>query len=622
MQALRGFKQGRFSRAVWGGLLAIGLAACTTSIDEDDVELGESEQHAVAPCTAVTLVTPLNNQSGQVNVAMTISASATCPATHEFQYWVKPTSQQTWIILNPVFVSGSLDWLPPSAGAWNVTAVVRAVGNTGFDKRANSRLVNISSGQVAPVANPDTATVAHASITGVTLDPRTNDTDGNNDPLSITAVTQGSGGAVTFTSTSVTYIPNANFAGPTDTFNYTISDGQGGTASSTVTVTITNNAPVAVDDTDSTHDTAATGNVLANDTDADSDTLTAALDTQATNGVASVSSDGSYSYTPTAGFVGTDSFTYTVSDGFGGSDIGSVTITVNNTAPIATDDTLTVQQNSSNNTGNVLGNDTDADSDVLSASLVSGPAHGTVSVQTDGSFAYTPTAGYSGPDSFTYEAADGFQGGVDTGTVNITVTPLAPACTVSITGPTTGVFGTQFQLTATASCTTGAAEVRWFRKIGNGTNTQIQGFSQTLTLNQTPNAIGNHAYTAEVRTVGTTSPTTLSNAHVVVVEDNVPQCTKVVLTVPTANSTHTANGTSTLTGVATCPVGTNVEYQYWFKSTATQVWTIIPGFVPGSGTWNVPAVPGPYHLTVVARAVGAHTGYQVRANSVLVTVVP
>ena len=55
----------------------------------------------------------------------------------------------------------------------------------------------------------------------------------------------------------------------------------------------------------------------------------------------------------------------------------------------------------------VLGNDTDADGDPLTAVLVSGPAHGTLTLNADGSFTYTPDANYNGPDSFTYKASDG-----------------------------------------------------------------------------------------------------------------------------------------------------------------------------------------------------------------------
>ncbi|QDU19644.1 Ig-like domain-containing protein [Urbifossiella limnaea] len=79
-----------------------------------------------------------------------------------------------------------------------------------------------------------------------TIDPRGNDTDADGDPLTVTAVTQGTNGTVTFTPTGVTYTPAANFSG-SDSFTYTVSDGNGGSATATVSVTVTpvNNAPTA-----------------------------------------------------------------------------------------------------------------------------------------------------------------------------------------------------------------------------------------------------------------------------------------------------------------------------------------------------------------------------------------
>src|SRR5262249_31269611 len=75
--------------------------------------------------------------------------------------------------------------------------------------------------------------------------------------------------------------------------------------------------------------------------------------------------------------------------------------------------------------GNVLANDSDADGDALNAILVSGPAHGSLSLNPDGSFTYTPNANYNGPDSFSYKANDG---GADSNvaTLSINHTPGPP----------------------------------------------------------------------------------------------------------------------------------------------------------------------------------------------------
>jgi hypothetical protein len=92
-----------------------------------------------------------------------------------------------------------------------------------------------------------------------------------------------------------------------------------------------NAAPVTGDDTASTTtDTATTISVLGNDTDADGDALVVTGVGTPANGIVVVNADGTITYTPATGFVGTDSFTYTISDGFGGSDSATVQVTVTN----------------------------------------------------------------------------------------------------------------------------------------------------------------------------------------------------------------------------------------------------------------------------------------------------
>ena len=187
-------------------------------------------------------------------------------------------------------------------------------------------------------------------------------------------------------------------------------------------------APVAVNDVYSTTmgvplSVAAPG-VLANDTHDISTTLTAIKVTNPTrNGVATLSSDGSLVYVPpTAGFTGVDRFTYKANDGTADSNVATVTIAVGNHAPVAVNDAYTTTQGTPLTIAapGVLTNDTDADSDPLTAVKVGDPVHGTVTVNVNGTFTYTPTTGYSGADSFTYTATDGAANS-NTATVNVTV---------------------------------------------------------------------------------------------------------------------------------------------------------------------------------------------------------
>ncbi|HEX7651198.1 MAG TPA: cadherin-like domain-containing protein, partial [Candidatus Paceibacterota bacterium] len=111
-----------------------------------------------------------------------------------------------------------------------------------------------------------------------------------------------------------------------------------------------NTAPVANDDSysvdqDATLTVNAADGVLANDTDADSDAMTAATSTDVSNGTLTLNSDGSFTYVPDAGFTGTDSFTYMANDGTDNSNAATATITVNATGGGATPTTVTVTPN-------------------------------------------------------------------------------------------------------------------------------------------------------------------------------------------------------------------------------------------------------------------------------------
>ena len=193
----------------------------------------------------------------------------------------------------------------------------------------------------------------------------------------------------------------------------------------------TNTPPVAVNDAYSTNKNTilnipATG-VLGNDTDADNDPLTAVIVAEPAHGMVTLNSDGSFIYNPAAGYAGSDSFTYRAYDGKDYSNDAKVSITIINTAPVAVNDTYSANRNSVLNIASpgVLKNDTDANGDALTASLVSGVTHGALTLNSDGSFIYNPTAGYTGSDSFTYRAYDG-KDYSNNAKVSITITNTAP----------------------------------------------------------------------------------------------------------------------------------------------------------------------------------------------------
>ncbi len=186
-----------------------------------------------------------------------------------------------------------------------------------------------------PVAVDDSQTVGSGlSVVGNVL---SNDTDLDGDTLfvlSADTVSAQGGNVSNNNNGTFDYTPPSGFNGA-DSFNYVVSDGQGGTDTGTVNITVlppANNPPVAVDDTLTTgqDNTVTTTNVLLNDTDLDGDTLVvlSADTTSAQNGSVVNNNNGTFTYTPSSGFNGADSFNYVVSDGQGGTDTGTVNITV------------------------------------------------------------------------------------------------------------------------------------------------------------------------------------------------------------------------------------------------------------------------------------------------------
>src|SRR5262249_34961313 len=149
---------------------------------------------------------------------------------------------------------------------------------------------------------------------------------------------------------SFTYTPNNNFTG-TDTFSYRAFDGTdlSNTATVTITVSTFHVPPTAANDTYSTArnqtlNVPATG-VLSNDSGSGTLTVDQSSITGPTSGTLTLNIDGSFSYVPNPGFAGIDSFTYKANDGTVDSAAATVTITVNNTAPIANNESYSVPRN-------------------------------------------------------------------------------------------------------------------------------------------------------------------------------------------------------------------------------------------------------------------------------------
>jgi VCBS repeat-containing protein len=271
----------------------------------------------------------------------------------------------------------------------------------------------------APVAAARTATTNEDQAVAITLSAT--DADGN--ALTYSIVTQPGMGTLSGSGANRTYTPNANANG-TDTFTYRANDGSLNSNTATVTITVTpvNDAPVAGNLTVTTAEDQAVGIVLAA-TDKEASSLAYSIVSPPTKGTLS-GSGANRTYTPNADVTGTDTFTYRASDGSANSNTATVSITISavNDAPVAASQSLNTTE------GRALPitlSATDKEQSTLTYRIVTQPTKGTLS-GSGASRTYTPNAGATGNDSFTFRANDG-SANSNTATINISVSAVNAA---------------------------------------------------------------------------------------------------------------------------------------------------------------------------------------------------
>ncbi|WP_127159914.1 Ig-like domain-containing protein [Xanthomonas arboricola] len=284
------------------------------------------------------------------------------------------------------------------------------VANDGeLDSAVASVSITVRQTNHAPIAAND----AYTTVQGQPLVfvPTSNDTDVDGDRLRTIIVNGPVHGKLVWGSDgSLTYTADADFVG-TDTLTYQASDGKSLSNVATVRLTVSaaNQAPVAVNDSVRVHNNqTARIDVLANDRDADGDALKASIVSAPKHGTLTRNTDGTFSYSADCLFTGTDTFTYVVNDGKANSSIATVTVTVlgPNLPPLAFDDVVDLKENGSVRI-DPTADDWDINGDDLQAVLVCGPSHGSLSLNPDGTYTYTPDANWYGLDGFTYQAFDG-----------------------------------------------------------------------------------------------------------------------------------------------------------------------------------------------------------------------
>ncbi|RZK73227.1 MAG: T9SS type B sorting domain-containing protein, partial [Pedobacter sp.] len=210
----------------------------------------------------------------------------------------------------------------------------------------------------------------------------------------------------------------------------TVTDVSGTTpTNNTPTVTGLGKPPVATNDNTTTlQNNAININIQTNDVAGTSPIVVGSvvITVQPLHGTVVVNADGTVTYTPTPGYVGSDTFTYTVKDANGQtSNPAVVAITVTPSIPKAADDKATTMF-SKPVTIPIIANDTKdvASFDLTTIEIVSQPQHGTVKINSDGTVTYTPNDGYTGTETFTYRIKDAYGNYTNIATVTVLVEGL------------------------------------------------------------------------------------------------------------------------------------------------------------------------------------------------------
>ena len=354
-------------------------------------------------------------------------------------------------------------------------------GNGGEDP--STLTVTVTGVNDAPVIDEAASDLAitsqeDGSVTGAIVA-----SDGDGDALSFTAGGAANGTVTINANGGYTYTPDADFFG-NDAFTVDVSDGQGGTDSVSVAVTVSaaNDAPVAgpVAPRGVFEDGARVytfADLLANAADADGDQLTVIAAT-GTNGTATVDAVAeTVTFSPAPNYNGPASFDFTISDGSGGTDVGTANLNVVqvNDAPVAGPVGLGSLAEDTARTydfATLLQNTTDVDGDLLTITGATS-ANGTVTVDTVArTLTFTPDADFNGATSIQFTVEDG-NSGTDGGTANVNVTPINDA--PEQVGPSsfglvedTEVTITQAQLLAGASDVEGEAMVASNLRIVSG----------------------------------------------------------------------------------------------------------------------------------------------------------
>ncbi|MGX9727747.1 MAG: Ig-like domain-containing protein [Candidatus Electronema sp. VV] len=465
-----------------------GLGANSLPVAAPDTDTAAEGGAGVSKTAAVGLI-KVNDTEGDGPAAVTSAGQGANAITIGTEF---ATAGGGTLTLN---ADGSYSYTPPAQGSVPTGGLTEefsyTITDANGDTSSSTLTITVADNNLLPVAAPDTDTAAEGgagvSKTAAVGLIKVNDTEGDG-PAAVTSAGQGAnaitigtefatagGGTLTLNADgSYSYTPPAQGSVPTggltEEFSYTITDANGDTSSSTLTITVADNnlLPVAAPDTDTAAEggagvskTAAVGQIKVNDTEGDgpaavtsagqgANAITIGTEfATAGGGTLTLNADGSYSYTPPAqGSVPTggltEEFSYTITDANGDTSSSTLTITVadNNLLPVAAPDTDTAAEGGAGVSktaavGLIKVNDTEGDGPAAVTSAGQGAnaitigtefataGGGTLTLNADGSYSYTPPAQGSVPtggltEEFSYTITDA-NGDTSSSTLTITV---------------------------------------------------------------------------------------------------------------------------------------------------------------------------------------------------------
>jgi large repetitive protein len=426
----------------------------------------------------VPVVTPLPGSAGEDGKAVNISTAGAFSDPDGDVLTYDAVGLPTGLSINPTtgVITGTLQTNasqqgPANDGVYKITITATDADGASVTDILDLTVTNPTPTVTAPLA--DTTGNDGAAVNIATAGAFTDE-----DVLTYSATGLPSGLSINPTTGVITgtLLPNASQGGPAVNGVYiivvTANDNQGGIATDTFTLTVSNVAPDAVNDTGTTNeDTVLTVNaangVLKNDSSGDGDVITVSQITNGTTtvgpagsvtgskgGIFTINADGSYTFNPDGKFEhlgqgqsDTSSVTYTISDGQGGTDTATLTVTITgvNDDPEAQND---VSITGKNNTIaiDVLANDTDIDAiDVLFVSHIEGNAIASgqtlviaggheVTRNANGTLSFKPANNYDGVVDFNYTVSDG-KGGTDVASVKVNVISVDIKDNASLTSP-------------------------------------------------------------------------------------------------------------------------------------------------------------------------------------------